>query len=335
MPKGSATPTRFGRECQFAYFTTFDGGPPRCDDGGVPPPPAPLDLITAWRVDVAGTVVVVAVGASYLWAWRRSALGRGPLTAFLLGCALWLWAGSGFPGVYGNLLFWARALQVVVLLMLVPFLLAAGRPITVAASLRLVRNRLPRVGRSPVVGFLLAPWTTSAAMLATPWLLYLTGWYPAVLHHSGVDAATRLVLVVVGVCYFIARLQIDPVPHRRHASLALLISVGEALGDGVLGVVLWQGPLVAASYYEALHRGWGPDPRTDQTYGAGVLWILGDVLGLPFLIYLFNRLRDDDRRTAVREDAAAPRAAAEDDADPGQPWWLDDPRLAQRFRRDD
>ncbi len=299
-------------------------------------PPTVLDAVTAWRADALSAALVVVVASGYLWAWRRSPVGGGAAAAFLLGCGLWLWAGSGFPGVYGGVLFWARALQVVVLLMVVPFLLAAGRPISVLAALPRVRRPLVRIGRSRAAAVVLSPWTTSSTLLATPWLLYLTGWYPALLRHSGLDLATRWWLVLVGLAYFIARLQVDPVPRRRHASLALLISVAEALGDGVLGIVLWQGPLVAASYYRALERGWGPDPRTDQTIGAGVLWIFGDVVGLPFLLYLFHRLRADDEHMAARTDAAldAPAPTATVTADPASPWWVNDPQLADRFRRD-
>ncbi|MFT4200909.1 cytochrome c oxidase assembly protein [Gordonia sp. (in: high G+C Gram-positive bacteria)] len=300
------------------------------------PAPTILDLVTAWRPDPTTTAIIVAVAGCYLWGWRRARLGAGCAATLLLGCLLWLWAGSGFPGAYGDTLFWARALQVVTLLMLTPFLLAAARPVTAAAALPGLRRPLMRAGRSPAARLLLSPWTTSIALLLTPWLLYLTRWYPAVLHHGAVDTVTRLWLVLVGVVYFYARLQVDPVPRRRHAGLSLLVSTAEALGDGALGVVLWQGPMVAASYYEALHRGWGPDPRTDQTIGAGILWVLGDVLGLPFLIFLFHRLRADDERTAAREDArldVAPTAAAADEAVTEEPWWVGDPRLAERFKR--
>ena len=34
--------------------------------------------------------------------------------------------------------------------------------------------------------------------------------------------------------------------------------------------------LRAADYYHALARTWGPDLRTDQIVGAGILWIGGD-----------------------------------------------------------
>jgi cytochrome c oxidase assembly factor CtaG len=114
------------------------------------------------------------------------------------------------------------------------------------------------------------------------------------------------------------------------------------LGDAVLGIVLWLGPLVAAGFYAALARDWGPTLRTDQTIGAGILWIGGDVVGLPFILIVLGRMtKDDEQRAAVidaqldAEDAA--RAAAP--VEPGEPpaparlWWEDVPELSERFRR--
>lgn len=149
---------------------------------------------------------------------------------------------------------------------------------------------------------------------------------------------TRILLIIIGFGYFYARLQIDPVPRRYPQVTSLLVTLVETLGDGVLGVVLWQGSVVAASYYEGLHRTWGPSIRTDQTIGAGVFWILGDVVGLPFLMLLLGRFRADERDIEARVDAeldvAESRAHSRrtvDEPDDGL-WWQRDPRFENRFR---
>jgi hypothetical protein len=132
--------------------------------------------------------------------------------------------------------------------------------------------------------------------------------------------------------------------------------------DGVLGLTLWLGPLVAAQYYLALHRGWGPDLRMDQIIGAGVMWIGGDLAGLPFLAAVMNRMMHEDHRHAVAIDAEldALEAASTGRADAAEPpavpatgiatqttppsiqsgtrpptrlWWQDHPELAKRFHR--
>jgi cytochrome c oxidase assembly factor CtaG len=170
-------------------------------------------------------------------------------------------------------------------------------------------------------------------------LLYLTPWYSASLQHEWIGAPTRILLVVLGFGYFYARLQEDPVPRRYPPSISLLITVAEALGDGVLGLVIWQGSLIGASYYRALQRSWGPDPRLDQTIGAGVLWILGDLVGWPFVLLLMRAMSRDKKAHAIAVDAELDEAEVRADntesegAAPSGLWWENDPQLRERFRR--
>ena len=131
-------------------------------------------------------------------------------------------------------------------------------------------------------------------MLATPWLLYLTPWYSAALRHQAVAAATNVLLLLIGFAYFYARLQADPVPRRYSQLISLVISIVESISDGLLGIVLWLGPLIAVDYYTHIDRHWGPSLRVDQSIGAGVLWLLGDVLGVAFIVVLMRFFSADE-----------------------------------------
>jgi hypothetical protein len=105
--------------------------------------------------------------------------------------------------------------------------------------------------------------------------------------------------------------------------------------------------VIAGSFYRALARPWGPSLRTDQIVGGGALWILGDLVGLPFLAaQLIQMIREDEQEAAQVDaelDASEQRAAqqAADGAAPDElartapesrPWWEDDPRFTDRFR---
>lgn len=293
-------------------------------------------------------VLVAAFGLGYLRFFRKTGnVARGRAVCFLvMGLGIWLITGLSSIGVYSDTLFWVRALQVLLLLYVVPFGLAAGKPLTVLRDNLSPEGqaRLDAVIAGPVARALTFPAVPSVAMLVTPWLLFLSPWYEAVLRHGVVDAVTRLLLVVIGFLYFYSRLQTDPVPHHYSQSISLLITVLESLGDGVLGIVLWLGPLVATGYYQSFSRTWGPNPRLDQTIGAGVFWILGDVLGIPFLFALMRAFTADERRKAALIDAELDAAAekppaAKTSAEPEEPpttsglWWENDPQLRDRFRR--
>ncbi|HEV7452416.1 MAG TPA: cytochrome c oxidase assembly protein [Pseudonocardiaceae bacterium] len=169
-------------------------------------------------------------------------------------------------------------------------------------------------------------------------------------------------LVAAGFLYFWTRFRIDPTPRTDPYLLTMAISVAEVIFDGVLGLSLWLGPLIAPHYYQALHRDWGPDLRLDQIIGAGVLWIGGDLAGLPFLAAVVTRMMREDQHHAAAIDAeldtldsaaraqvsAAKSPAVPDtttgtsvaspttpsESRPAQPrlWWEDHPEIAQRFR---
>ncbi|HEX5253895.1 MAG TPA: cytochrome c oxidase assembly protein [Mycobacterium sp.] len=314
--------------------------------------PGPLTwdaAVQTWHLDLVSAAVVAALTTGYAWCYRRSRDAERPVCAanagyFGVGMLVWVLATISALGAYAYVLFWVRALQVLLLLYVVPFFIAQAKPVTVFrdALRSAARDRIDRLLATRFARMLVHPATTSLAMLATPWLLYLTPWYTAALQDERIGAPTRILLVVLGFGYFYARLQEDPVPRRYPQSISLLITVAEALGDGVLGLVIWQGSLIGTSYYAGLQRSWGPDPRLDQTIGAGVLWIIGDLVGWPFVLLLMRAMSRDEKAHAVAVDAELDEAEAKmhsaegaegEGAAPSGLWWENDPQLRERFRR--
>jgi cytochrome c oxidase assembly factor CtaG len=310
---------------------------------GVYPGPLTWDaVVQTWHLDLVSAAAIVVLSSAYVWCYRHDreaeqAAGPAQAGCFAVGMVLWALATTSAIGAYAYVLFWVRALQVLLLLYVVPFFLAQAKPVTVVrnALSPTGRDRIDRLLAGRVARVLAHPLTTSMAMLATPWLLYLTPWYTAALDREWIGAPTRILLVTIGFGYFYARLQADPVPRKYPQLISLLITVAETLGDGLLGLVIWQGSLIAAAYYAALHRSWGPDQRLDQTIGAGVLWILGDVVGLPFVLLLMRALSRDEKAHAVRVDAEldTAEAAENEGAASSGLWWENDPQLRERFRR--
>jgi cytochrome c oxidase assembly factor CtaG len=309
----------------------------------------PLDLArvcTTWTWDVPTIVVVVGLVAGYVAAVRgyRSTTGtRWPMSrnvAFGTAVGLLTLLGVSFLGAYADTLFWVRATQVIVLLMVVPLCFALSSPVALAMA------TLPPRGQDLLRGaqatrsarILTFPATASLLLVATPWALYFTGWYPTVLTNGVVDHLTRLALLLVGFLYFYSRLQLDPVPHKYPHLVSIVITFVEVIFDAALGLVLWLSPhIVAEAYYQAVGRTWGPSLRDDQIVGAGVLWLVGDLAGLPFLGALMRRMSHDDAIEAAEIDRHLDEqeATAVPDPDTGRPrlWWEDDPVLSQRFRR--
>jgi cytochrome c oxidase assembly factor CtaG len=325
------------------------------------PPLTSARALTSWTARPAVLVGVAVLAAGYLTGVRRARTAglrwsARRTVAFLAGTVLLLLIGASFVAVYDDTLFWARAVQGVVLLVVAPMLLAAGAPLTLARDTLppAAVGRLGRIRRSGAARTIASPGMATVALIAPPFLLYLTGLYPLELRNGVVSGLVSLGLLAAGLLYVVSRLQIDPVPRETNHGLTLGIAIAEVVADGVLGLVLWMGPLLAVGHYDAVHRTWGPSQRDDQAIGAGVWWIGGDLAGLPFLGAIAVRFAAADAREARRVDAeldAAEAAAAaereavrarvgeddgEDGADDGGPprlWWEDDPRFADRFRR--
>ena len=302
--------------------------------------------LTSWRWDSGAVALIVGLTAAYWWAWRRAGShedsARRYAWSYAIGVAVLGAAALSAIGVYDRVLFWVRALQVLLLLVVVPFFLAMGRPVTMlrGALGTVGRSRLDRLLASRAARVVAHPAATSVAMLATPWLLYLTPWYLGALQHSVVAAATTVVLLLVGFAYFYARLQTDPVPRRYSQLISLVITIVESIGDGLLGIVLWLGPLIAASYYHQIDRHWGPSARVDQSIGAGILWLVGDVFGVGVIIVLMRFFSADESERAATVDAeldGVQHSKAFDsegisEASSGL-WWENDPQLRDRMGR--
>ncbi|MDT7601440.1 MAG: hypothetical protein QOK26_3517, partial [Pseudonocardiales bacterium] len=105
-----------------------------------PPPLTWVRVFTAWQLTPA-TVAALLLAAAYLAAVRRLRAGGGqwPATrcwSFVAGgVGALVLVNSAFIGVYAGVLFWARAVQNVTLLMIVPMFFAMGAPLTLLREL--------------------------------------------------------------------------------------------------------------------------------------------------------------------------------------------------------
>src|ERR1700730_16848952 len=140
--------------------------------------------------------------------------------------------------------------------------------------------------------------------------------------------------MAAGFAFFWTLLRVDPVPKEYPYAVSMWITGALVIGDAFLGIaVIAYQNLIGAAYYHALARPWGPTLRTDQVLGGGVLWILGDLVGLPFLAAQLIQLMREDESDAVAIDADldakhAQAAAAAGAGGPSQegeegtkPWW--------------
>jgi cytochrome c oxidase assembly factor CtaG len=290
---------------------------------------------TEWTVDPWALAFVLLLGGCYLaWVRRARRSGtpwpRGRTVAFCgLGLGFFVIATMSWVGVYAGVLFYVRAVQTVLLLLLVPMFFALGKPISLAiASLPRLGPRIEAAIRSRAARVATFPAITTTVLVIMPFVVYFSPWYAAGFHSVAVRELTHLALMTPGFVFFWTLLRVDPVPKAYPYLVSRWVTGAEVVGDAVLGLaVIADQSLIAGGYYHALARPWGPSLTTDQVLGGGTLWILGDIVGLPFLAaQLIQMIREDESEAKVidaeldaRDAARAAQAAAMATAPAGTP----------------
>jgi cytochrome c oxidase assembly factor CtaG len=341
-----------------------------------PPELTVARAFTEWTFDPWMAALVVILGVGYLAGARRVRdwpVAR-PIWFCGLGLGFLIIATMSWVGVYQSVLLYPRAVQTVLLVLVVPLFLALGRPLTLfAAVFPRAGARLEAVIRYRPVRILTFPAITTFALVAVPFVMYFTSWYTAAFHSTTVRELTYLVLMVPGLVFFWTLLRVDPVPKQYAYAVSMWITGAAVIGDAFFGIaVIADQNLIGASYFHALARPWGPTLATDQVIAGGVLWVLGDLVGLPFLAAQLIHMMREDESDAARIDAEldaqqaqleaarlatspspalrpgqAPTEAtpvtpptSADEADPAaldepqepQLWWETDPRFTSRFK---
>jgi cytochrome c oxidase assembly factor CtaG len=261
--------------------------------------------------------------------------------AFLIGIALLVWATCGFPQVYARSLYWVWTTQTLALLLAIPVVLMAGRPLELAQrspnphtlAERTMRSRPAQALRNPLVG-------PMAVVVLTVVLFFgpLPGWAAAL---PPLGWMLQLVLVAVGALIVLPLVSGAEVGASLMVGVALAVGVVELVLDAIPGIVLRLETHTATSYFtHRLAHPWSPSALHDQQLAGAILWCVAELIDLPFLALVFLLWVHADRAEAAQVDAVldaerAGRAALSETASPAEtdaPWWLSDPALRNRFR---
>lgn len=299
----------------------------------MPPAPAAIGLLTQWRPAVVPLLVVVLALTSYgvavrrvnhvnrahpggrggsHWPARRTALFAG------LGVLSYAVVTVGFLGVYSPYLRWAFAAQAALLLLVVPPLIALGRPVELARKALgdNGRRRLDRTLGSRPVRILAHPVGGPTILLAVL-LIFLTPLPPEVRAHPAALAAAQVLLPLLGLAAVLPVAAGEEPVSSTTMALGFLIAFVELVADAVPGILLrLHDGVIGAGVHLAAQPAWLPTPLRDQQLSGDVLWFIGEAIDLPFLAWLVVRWIRADQREAVVVDARL------DAADDDRPWWV-------------
>jgi cytochrome c oxidase assembly factor CtaG len=292
--------------------------------------PSGASLLTQWTVQPVALVLVVALAGAYWVGVRRlAAVPRGRVALFVAGLVLLLWTSTGFPAVYNASLFWVWTSQILIIWLVVPTLLLAGNPI----DLTVLHSRPLRALANPLVGPALLP-ILSGVLFFGP----LPAW---AIETKPVEWVLQLVLLVVGGLMVLPL--VGPDEHVGSLAVGLSLAIGsfELVLDALPGVILRLHSGLATSWFDhRAHHSWTPAALHDQQIAGAIVWCVAEVIDLPFLLIVYRRWLRSDAREAAEIDTVleAERIARGTQDAPGAPagdapWWLSDPEMQERLKR--
>ncbi len=261
--------------------------------------PTFVDVLTDWTFEPLPLAFVVLLAAAYLVGVRRLAnKGRRWATArtvsFLAGCAVVVVALESGLAAYADSSFSTHIVQHLLLSMLGPVLLALGAPVTLAlqAGSRATQRRLLRVLHCPparIVTHPLVAWLLFGGSMVA---MYFSGLYELSLRNAYVHDVVHVHFLVVGMLFFWPVVGLDPSVWRLHHGFRLLYVFVALPFHAFLGIALLSGqePLFAAH------------TLSDQRTGAGILWAVGDLLGLAAVAIVLAQWMAHEKRESARED---------------------------------
>lgn len=334
-------------------------------NGLAPEPFVVMSWLTAWRFDIVGVVLALLLLGAYTWmllAARRRGV-RWPwwrVAAYVvLGVGTLVYVTCGAVGVYRQTFLWTFAAQVAVIGTVTPMGLALGDPLRLLRAAlgpqdtrveRAVRSRFVRVLTFPLVSFLL----DIAGILA----IFFTPYGAHAVRSELIGTVLILQLLIIGLLFVLPTLADDLLPEWATPPVRTFLAFLDGVADAFPGIlVMTANSLLLPNFPGFSHaadalRG-GLSHTLDQKFAGGALLAVAESIGVPMLAAVFiewlrsdaaeARATDAELDRAELDRAESPSDTSEPDADrpaidakADQPWWLSDPRLADRFgNRDD
>ncbi len=270
-------------------------------------------------------VVATGVGTYLAGVSRMRRAGRTwPLTrtaAWVSGMLLLGLVTNLGVAKYAYLLFSVHMAQHMVLSMVVPGLLVAGAPITLALrtlrdpsdpDVRGARHWILAVLHSAPARIVTHPLVALGIYVSGLYALYFSSLFATLMRYHLGHLAMVFHFVASG--YLLAWVLVGTDPGRRRWSPPLLILVlfAAMAFHAFFGVALMQAQEpIASSWFSLVHPPWAASLESDQTLGAGIAWAFGEIPAAILMAVLFRQWLVADEREQRRIDRAADRAEAE------------------------
>jgi cytochrome c oxidase assembly factor CtaG len=268
---------------------------------------APLTAHTAfteWQFAPVVTAGVALLAILYIVGIarvaRRHPSNPWPLLrslSFFTGLAAVIIATQSSIGAYDDVLFSVHMIQHLMLIMIAPVFMVAGRPVTLLlhASRNPLHSWTKAVIRSRIVTWLTCPPIAAVIYAATIVGTHLTGFMNVTLQHEQAHNAEHLLYLLAGYLYFLPLLGSEPIRWKMSFPTRFLLLALSMPVDTFVGVVLLQANKELFPAYATTGRTWGPSPLTDLHLGGAIMWVGGDAIMFVLVLCVFVVFLRDQR----------------------------------------
>jgi putative copper resistance protein D len=269
-------------------------------------------LVSDWQLDVTVLVPVVAAAALYVlatarlrgrWPWRRTA-------SFLGGLACLLVALQSGIDAYDDRLLSVHMVQHMLILLLAPLLLLAGRPVVLGlAALPPARRSGPARVLARTRG-LASPACALAVFAGVIVVTHLPAFYDTAVRHPPIHYAEHALYVLAGLLMWSPLVDGDPAPRHRLTGLGRLIYLIVAmLPMAVVGAYLNRHATLVYPAYGPPAHALGVSAVDDQGQAGAIMWVVGDVIMVAVGLWAaLAAMLAEERRLLAREARSSPIA---------------------------
>lgn len=308
----------------------------------------PASWVTAWTWSWPGILVALLLAVPYLtliafaaragrsWPWWRTAV------YLVAGVGTLIYVTCGAIGAYRTTFLWCFGGQVGVISAITPLGLALGDPIGLMrlirpGSLAFLHGRAARAAMFPLVASTLSA-VSIGVIFFSPYALWAIT--------SGVGELVLTVhLLFVGMLVVLPLLTADLLPAWATAPVKTVFAFVDGLFDAIPGILVMTASSLLApafpGFASSRHTGFGN--LLDQKFTGGALLGVAEAIGVPLLAIVFVQWLRSDAVEAAEIDARLDRLEQSNThcitdtdqpaIDRDRPWWLDDPRFADRLGR--
>jgi cytochrome c oxidase assembly factor CtaG len=266
-------------------------------------------LVSHWELTPSVAVPLACAAVLYLIATGRASRPwpRRRTFSFLAGLGGLLVALQSGVDAYDDRLLSVHMVQHMLILLLAPLLLHAGRPVVLALA------AAPRARRAGAARFMarIRPFTAPApALVAFALVVVLThlpAFYNAALRHAWIHYVEHLLYLLAGLVMWSPLVDGDPAPRHRLSGLGRLVYLIVAmLPMALVGAYLNRHASLVYPAYGPSARALGISALDDQAQAGAIMWVVGNSIMVAVGLWAaLAAMVAEERRMVAREARSA------------------------------